>query len=481
MSSYLQREKDYFDHLTRIKTDFRYFFYHIVWDACSGNEFYPSRGFDLLCEYAQLFLDRDIFRLAVAIPPRNSKSLIFSQAMPLFKWLNDPSKKFIHVSNHSQVLEDFQTNRQKILGHPDYLKIFGAELISNNVKSIKNDRAGHLLMMPMLNIVLGLGGDYIISDDPMSAAQCSDAMAEKIWGKYTGTLMSRANNKKTDPVMIVSQRLADYDIVGRCVDIGYHYVSLQAIADEPTTIHFPMSGQVWERETGDVLNPDYEPLEVLERIRHDDEPNFLAQYQQTPAVQGSGVLNWEDIGFYDRPRDKYTEIILTVDSAATDKATSCPWGLAVLGAYTDERGLKCLDLLFADSRRADYLVGLSRIRALMEEWSPDRVVIENKSTGQALIPTLKLEHRSILAIDPKGSKQDRTLQSAVFFAQHRFRVPNVATLNHTIPWVTRFKYEFCAFPKGKTDDILDCITQVTNWYNNRKINVAAFYGVKMID
>ncbi len=480
MDSYLTREPDYFDHLTRLRSDFRYFFYHVTWAACSGNQFYPSRGFDLLCEYAQMFLDGDIFRLAVAIPPRNSKSLIFSQAMPLFKWLTDPAKSFIHTSNHSLVLEDFQTNRQQILAHTDYQKLFPSTIVSSNVKSIKNAKSGQLLMMPILNVVLGLGGDYLVSDDPMSAAQCSDTMAEKIWGKYTGALMSRANNKKTSPVMIVSQRLADYDIVGRCVDIGYHYVSLQAIADEPTTIHFPLSNATWERDTGDVLNPDYEPIEVLERIRAEDEQNFLAQYQQTPVAKGSGVLNWEDVGLYDRPRDKYTQILLSVDSASSVKATACNWGIVVLGAYTDHRGMGCLDLLFADARKAEYVQGLERVRKAIADWVPDKVLIEAKSTGTALIPTLRLEHPCIVAIDPKGSKDERTLQSAVFFSQHRFRVPNIAMLNHTTPWVTRWRYEFQSFPRGKTDDLLDSTTQAINYYNVKRVNLSAFYGVKPI-
>jgi len=210
----------------------------------------------------------------------------------------------------------------------------------------------------------------------------------------------------------------------------------------------------------------------------EDEQNFLAQYQQTPVTKGSGVLNFDDVGFYDKPRDRYTQIILSVDSASSIKATACNWGLVVLGAYTDERGFSCLDLLFADARKAEYVQGLDRVRDLIEKWSPDKILIEAKSTGTALIPTLRLEHNGVVAIDPKGSKEERTLQSAVFFTQRRFRIPNIATLNHTIPFVTRWKYEFNAFPRGRSDDLLDSTTQCINYYNSKKINLSAFYGVK---
>ena len=478
--SFIRKERDVVEHLMRLKTDFRYFFYHVAWSSCcEGVRFCPSRGFDLLSEYAQMFMDKQIFRLAVSIPPRNSKSMIFSIAMPFYKWMQDPGAKFLYSSHGLSVLEDFQLKRQALVKHPDIIRQNPYQITKSTASRIDNNRTGTIISMPILNVVLGLGGDYLISDDPISHATMTRELADKTAEKYSGAWASRANSKRTTPMMIVSQGLSDYDQITRCVDMGYHHLSLAAIAEEPQTIIFPISGQIWHRDIQDVLNPEYEPLETLLRVKLEiGDENFAAQYQQKPVVAGSGVLSWDNVGLYDVPRSKYSSVYLTVDSAATNKSTSHPWGLAVLGEWTDERGLRCLDLLFAETRKADYIQGLDRVRQLAADWSPDGIVIENKSTGQALIPTLRLEHSNVVSIDPKGSKEDRTLQSASFFAQNRFRVPNVEMLTHTEPWVTRFKYEFCAFPKGRTDDILDATTQTINWINTKRINIAAFYGIK---
>lgn len=476
---YLERERDPLDHLDRLEYDFRYFFYHVAWQSCcEGVVFHPSRGFDLLSEYAVMFLNNEIFRLAVSIPPRNSKSMIFSMAMPFFQWMQKPQSKFLYSSHGLKVLEDFQLKRQALVRHPDLLRMNPYKVTKSSVDRIDNDRTGTIISMPILNVVLGLGGDYLISDDPMAHSTMTRELADKTHEKYTGAWGSRTNSKKTTPMMIVSQGLSDYDQVSRCVDMGYHHVAIEAICEEAKTIIFPLSGIEWKREPQTTINPEYESLETLHRVKLEiGDNNFAAQYQQKPVTEGSGVLSWDEVGLYDRPRSKYHQVFLSIDSAASTKAGSSNWGLVVLGAYSDERGLKCLDLLFADARKADYIMGLDRIRILIADWQPDAIICEFKSTGLALIPTLRLEHANVVSIEPKGSKEDRTLQSASFFSQARFRVPNIEVLTHTEPWMTRFKYEFCAFPLGKSDDLLDALTQAINWHNLKKINIAAFYGI----
>lgn len=474
---FLIREKDELTHLQRLTTDFKYFFFHICVEQMYGdkNIWKPSRGFEIMSEYCVALLEGEIKRLAISIPPRMGKSQLFSTALPMFEWLSKPEGKFISVAHHEDLLKQFAGDRKLIFNHLDYQRCIDWVLETSTVDTMRNSGSGHCLSMTSEHIVTGLGGDCILVDDPIPAAKArSLTHCDKIWSNYTGALYSRLNDKKSGKIGVISQRVSEADIIGRVTDIGYTTLVLQAISDEPTTLIFPLSGKTWEREKGDVLNPDLEPLEVLLEMKAQDEFTFQAQYQQKPLVDGGGLINIKQLRTYDKPQEIYKEIIISVDSAASVSSKSANWGITVFGNYIDN-GISCLDLLYCHAKKYEYPEGLAKVKEIGGLYGVSWYFVENRSTGLAIIPTLINEGKRVESIEAVRSKEDRFLSAVPYINSGRFRVPNTDNLPFTEGWLINFKYELLGWPHAKTRDLVDSTTQVINYYLGHNLNIKAFY------
>jgi hypothetical protein len=479
--SYTIREKSDLKHYQRLKSDFKYFFIHLAAPIALGEFglFKPSRGFEVMAEYGVAMLEGEIKRLAISIPPRNAKSLIFSTALPLWQWLSHSNDTFISVAHHDSLLHQFQSGRQGIFNSLEYQNSIDWQVTTNTKDTLRNTAGGHMLSMVLTHVVTGLGGNNLIVDDPIPARDSGNIKAcEKAWDLYTGTLLSRLNDKKEGKICVVSQRLCDADIIGHVTDAGYTALTLQAIADEPQTIIFPLSGLVWEREKGDVLNPDYEPLEVLMEIKRTDEKMFQAQYQQRPTAIKGSFINTDNLGRFKAPRGSYQDVIISVDSAASTTRFAANWGITVFGKYM-ENGLNCLDLLYCHANKYEYPEGLAKIKQLGKQFEATKYMIENKSTGLAIIPTLKQEGFDVIQIEPIKSKEDRTISAIPFLHQGRLRVPDTSMLPFTERWLSIFLYELDSFGGGaRSKDILDSTTQCINFYSNNSFNPRNFFRLK---
>ena len=478
ISNYLTREKDTLTHFNRLSTDLKYFFYHICCEKLMGSKeiFKPSRGFEIMSEYLVAMLEGEVKRLAIAIPPRNGKSQLVTTALPLWDWLTNPNMTYVTVAHHDDLLKHFQTGRQSIIEHKDYQKCIGWELTTNTKDEFKNNTSGHIISMVMDYVKTGLGAEVLLVDDPMPARNWNNIKAcDKVWSLYTSTLLSRLNNKETGKICVVSQRLCDVDIIGRVIDAGYTTLTLQAVADEAQTLIFPMSGFTWNRPIGDVLNPELESLDVLMEIKKTDNVMFQSQYQQRPSAIKGDIIDTSKLGKYQKPRDNYQEIILSVDSASSVTKIAANWGMTLWGKYIDN-GVSCLDLLYCVADKYEYPKGLQKIREMVKERGVTMIMVENKSTGLALIPTLKLEGYNVESIQPIKSKEDRAMSAAPFINKGRLRVPDTDNLPFTDRWLSVFIYELDGFGgAARTCDLLDSTTQVINFYNSGAFNAKNFF------
>ncbi len=100
-------------------------------------------------------------------------------------------------------------------------------------------------------------------------------------------------------------------------------LSLPAIAESFESIRLTM-GRVHQRQPGEVLSPDREPMEVLEQLRLQlGSDLFSAQYQQAPVPPGGAMIKRHWIR-------RYTEV--PPASAGSFVLQSCqPLGRRVAG------------------------------------------------------------------------------------------------------------------------------------------------------
>ena len=130
--------------------------------------------------------------------------------------------------------------------------------------------------------------------------QCQKLARKRVIDWYAGTLVSRLNDKEHGPIVVVMQRLHENDLAGHLLDQGgWEHLDLPAIAVDDTVV--PLGrGKVMTRRVGDVLHPERESKDALDRIKAEiGSLMFSAQYQQRPIPLEGNLVRRDWFQFYD--------------------------------------------------------------------------------------------------------------------------------------------------------------------------------------
>ena len=111
------------------------------------------------------------------------------------------------------------------------------------------------------------------------------------------------------------QRLHEDDLTGHLLQQeGWELLSLPAIAEKNETFEEQnlFGHKTFTRKTGEALHEARESLAILEQIRLSlGTYHFAAQYQQTPAPKGGGMVKQEWFKTYiqDQIRHRFDQVI----------------------------------------------------------------------------------------------------------------------------------------------------------------------------
>lgn len=102
----------------------------------------------------------------------------------------------------------------------------------------------------------------------------------------------------------------------------------------------------------------------------------------------------------------------------------------------------------------------SSVQALAEEYSPDAILIEDKSSGTSLIQDLRTSHLfrfNVVAITPVKDKVTRMSAASLTVEAKRIYIPSAA------PWLAEYEKEMVEFPNSVHDDQVDSTSQYIKW------------------
>ena len=149
----------------------------------------------------------------------------------------------------------------------------------------------------------GRGGNLLIIDDPMKPQDAhSEAARESLKQWYANTLLPRLDSKADDAIIVVMQRLHVDDLVGHLLEQeGWTELNLPAIAEFEQVV--PLGpGRHHCRKPGELLQPQREPLSVLDELKSTmGSADFAAQYQQQPVPASGNLIKWSWFTTYDEP------------------------------------------------------------------------------------------------------------------------------------------------------------------------------------
>jgi predicted phage terminase large subunit-like protein len=181
------------------------------------------------------------------------------------------------------------------------------------------------------------------------------------------------------------------------------------------------------------------------------EYNFASQYLQTPVPLGGGFIknNWlKHLEPHEFP-ESYDTVIQSWDTASktTQLAdyTVCTTCGSKSGKYY---------VLDVWRKRVDFPGLKLAFIELYQRYSPQTVLVEDKSSGIALIQDLTAHGiYCIKPVNPEGDKKMRLYNQSALFENGAVCLPQKAS------WLADYVHELTSFPTGKHNDQVDSTTQ----------------------
>lgn len=433
-------------------------------DRVTRNKYKWFRHSLRLCELLQKVADGEIDRLMVFMPPRAGKSYLVSKIFPAY-YLHRHPEKFVGLASYAAALSYTFSRASR----EAYLEVEGK--LRDDAGAISHwetIEGGGMWACGVGGAATGKGYSLGIVDDPEKNAEEAGSLTYQLKKRewWQSTWQTRA--EPDGAIVLVQTRWNDADLAGwllSCEDEDperWHICAMAAIAESPPK--YPATCTVladW-RSPGEALNPERFPIEKLLKIKARSGGYFwAAMYQQNPSPQEGSIVKRNWLKTYTTPPDD-GEIVLSIDTAGSNKKTACPWVCTVWRIW---RGL--FYLVDVARGRWDYPTGKRIISELVVKWQPAATLIEDKSTGQSLLQELRADSHcrlyNLIGIQPHGDKVTRFKVQSAAFESGQVLLPLNAD------WVEDYLNEILRFPMAATADQVDSTSQFLAWARKRSL------------
>jgi predicted phage terminase large subunit-like protein len=303
-----------------------------------------------------------------------------------------------------------------------------------------------------------MGAQGIFIDDPVKnrAEANSETYRENTYDWYKDDLYTRAEPGAF--IILIMTRWNMGDLAGRILQEEgdaaeggeWFVINLPAVAGDT---------DILGRAPGEALCPERYDEEALARIKKVLGDSWYALYQGRPTAEEGNIIKRQWFRYYGTQpaRNVTLEIVQSWDTASSEKELAAysvctTWIVTRLAYY----------LVDVYRERLDYP---SLKRAAINQatkWSPNAVLIENKSSGMALIQDLKSDSLlPVISIEPEKDKITRLAVEAVAYEAGMVMHPERA------PWLVDFEAELTGAPYAEQMDQCDSTSQFLGWARRR--------------
>jgi hypothetical protein len=307
-----------------LRSDFSSFLRKTFQTLSPGQSFVPGWPVLAVAHALERVRRGEVRRLIINMPPRSLKSIAASVAFPAYVLGHDPRKRIVCVSYSTDLSRKMSNDFRAAIESSWYREVFPGTRIGrfkDNETEIEFTRRGLRLCTSVGGTLTGRGGDIIVIDDPLKSIDAlSETKRSYVNQWYANTLVSRLDDKRTGAIVVVMQRVHMDDLSGFLLDQSDEWtvLTIPAIAETHETFVLPY-GKLHHRRPGEVLSPEREPIELLNRLRTQIGSDlFSAQYQQAPVPPGGAMIKRNWIKRYTElpSDDTYLVVIQSWDTAA---------------------------------------------------------------------------------------------------------------------------------------------------------------------
>lgn len=389
--------------------------------------------------------------LILESPPQHGKSMTVTESLPSWYLGKYPTHRVIEVSYNDDTAERFlRTNKAKI-------KDKGKNLFQIEVGSV--DRSDHFELktgggMLSRGVRAGITGNpanLMIIDDPIKNRQEADSETERnrIWGEWLNSMKSRlAAGAK---IILIMTPWHEDDIAARLLQAekNVRLIRLPVEAQEDD----PMG-----RSPGEPLCPEIGKDEkwlsqFKESYLSDSQGGpraWNSLYMCSPVVEGGNMVqrSWWRWYLSSEVTAFGTECI-SVDASFKDGDNNDYVAIQVWGKREDNYYLR-----YRYKGHLNFTATVQKIRTVRANYPrANRVYIEDKANGSAIIQTLQREMTGVVGITPNGGKVARVNAVSPAIETGHVYLPK------DDPTIEEYLKEWSEFPAGKHDDEVDATSQ----------------------
>jgi predicted phage terminase large subunit-like protein len=461
-----------------------------------GVPFHGGMHIDAICAHLQACYERKILKLLVNVPPRTGKSSLISVLWPAWIWANDPSEKFLTGSYALQLATRDAVRMRRVIESEWYQARWPHVSLAedqNQKTSFENTQTGTRQVVAVGSATTGLGGTFLICDDPHNVQQAESAVVREAALAWFREAWSTRANTPTTVRVVVMQRVHQSDVAGYILgEGGWTQLKLPMRYEDGPKVPTPIGWTDPRTEDGELLWPDrYGEEEIAALEKTLGSAATAAQLQQRPAPRGGGTFRREWYKFwYDealgipepvvtqRPNGEYIECAQKALPRVDDGTKLASWDLAFKGGETNDyvvgqvwaRGLKGdrgnFYLLDQERGQFDFPATIEAMYRLKDRnQGTVSTLVEEKANGAAAIATLKKDVPGVVAINPEGGKESRAAAAAPLFEAGSVWLPHPAQF----PWMDGYLDEMGLFPRGTYDDQVDATTQALKRLQDRRV------------
>jgi len=423
----------------------------------------PNWHIDAIVYQLMRVVAGEVRRLLITQPPRTLKSICVSVALVAWLLGHDPSRRIVVVSYSNELAAELHRQFRMVVDSLWYQALFpGIRAARDTGTEFVTTAGGCRYATSVGGTLTGRGGDLVILDDPQKTEDAaSEPARQRLIEWYTGTLVSRLNDKKNGAIIVVMQRQHEYDLLEE--QSGWTHLNLPAIAGEDSIIPIGQ-GKPFVRRRGDILHPRLEDQATLDRIKDEmGSHTFSAQYLQQPAPPEGNLIKrhwfrtWD---FVPEPGRIFQSWDIAMMTGPSNDFSVCTTWLMTQSDYY---------LLHVFRKRLEYSDLRRKIAMLADQQDADTILIENIGPGMALLQDLRRDLPPGMPFPrgqkPEGSKVDRMIaQSAKIEAGHVY----LPSMTQWLDWLDIFVAELLAFPYGRYNDQVDSTSQFLNWASKRR-------------
>ena len=422
-------------------------------------------------------------RLAVAVPPRYGKSLLFSRWGPAWLFDRRPEANIILASyGDALALENAMGVRDLLAEHADRLRV-QLRRDRKRMDRFATEQGGGLLAAGMNSAITGFGagsGGGVIVDDPFKGWQDAHSphQREAIWNNYRSVLHSRLDDSAAF-IIVVHTRWHTDDLTGRLIEAAenetgdpFEVVVLPELAEQ----NDPLG-----RAPGEALEEDrFTREQILDKHRAAGAYLTSALYQGHPSPEeGTELLRqWWRLG---DPPERMDEWLTSWDMKLKEKETGDytvgqVWGrvaVRLLASRPDPRAVGSGVRPYRDGAPLRAMAGRRaarrgerRVRPRGHGAGPPGVPVVGRArtrwrAGSGSPRTNVPRSRRSSAAGLTGVVGEKPTGSKVVRA--RAMVPLLEAgnvhLNQRAVWLAGFMDEAAQFPDGEHDDQVDAWSQ----------------------